>query len=395
MHVERDQDRDYYAILQVSRNATQDEIDRAYERLSKVYDPAISRKHKAAERYQELTEAYEVLSDKERRLQYNRRLAAQRPGGLPIITGEGPVATFISRYSIPLFAAGVVGSVLLALVVIITVGGGGDRDAAADLPADIGPASPPTVEGEFVTTESGLRYLDIEQGDGTEAGEGMRVTVHYTGWLEEDGSKFDSSLDRGEPVTFLLTSGPGGVIPGWVEGVVGMREGGEKRLIIPPDLAYGEEGSPPSVPPNATLIFDVHLIEVAEGGPASPPPVEGEPITTASGLQYIDIEEGTGAEAGEGMEVLVHYTGWLEEDGTKFDSSRDRDDPFQVLIGAGRVIPGWEEGLVGIREGGERRLIIPGDLAYGETGSPPRIPPNATLIFDIELLEVIDPSAQD
>ena len=125
--------------------------------------------------------------------------------------------------------------------------------------------------------------------------------------------------------------------------------------------------------------------EPAAGGP---PEIDDniETVTTVSGLQYQDILVGSGAEAKEGDLVSVHYTGWLT-DGSKFDSSVDRGQPFQFPLGAGRVIQGWDEGVAGMKEGGKRRLIIPAALAYGESGNPPVIPPNATLIFDVELLE--------
>lgn len=114
---------------------------------------------------------------------------------------------------------------------------------------------------------------------------------------------------------------------------------------------------------------------------------EGETITTASGLRYQDLEVGTGEEASVGDTVLVHYTGTLA-DGTQFDSSRDRGQPFQFILGSGGVIQGWEEGIQGMREGGKRLLVIPPDLAYGAQGRPPVIPSNAELTFDVELVEV-------
>jgi|SRR5262245_3411218 len=111
-------------------------------------------------------------------------------------------------------------------------------------------------------------------------------------------------------------------------------------------------------------------------------------ITTASGLKYVDQKVGDGAEAKVGSTVKVHYTGTLEN-GKKFDSSRDRDEPFEVTIGKSRVIKGWTEGLQGMKAGGKRKLIIPPDLGYGKDGTPDgTIPPNATLIFEIEALEV-------
>jgi peptidylprolyl isomerase len=110
-------------------------------------------------------------------------------------------------------------------------------------------------------------------------------------------------------------------------------------------------------------------------------------VTTDSGLKYIDIEEGTGASPEKGQMVTVHYTGTLE-DGSKFDSSKDRNQPFTFKIGVGQVIKGWDEGVATMKVGGRRTLIIPSDLGYGPRGAGGVIPPNATLIFDVELLGV-------
>jgi FKBP-type peptidyl-prolyl cis-trans isomerase FkpA len=112
-----------------------------------------------------------------------------------------------------------------------------------------------------------------------------------------------------------------------------------------------------------------------------------EKITTASGLQIQEIAAGTGVEAKAGDSVSVHYTGWLI-DGTKFDSSLDRGQPFEFVLGAGGVILGWDEGVEGMQPGGKRRLTIPAELGYGASGRGPVIPPNATLVFDVELIEI-------
>ena len=110
-------------------------------------------------------------------------------------------------------------------------------------------------------------------------------------------------------------------------------------------------------------------------------------MTTESGLEYEDIEEGTGPSPRPGDRVRVHYTGTLT-DGTKFDSSRDRNQPFTFVIGRGQVIKGWDEGVMSMKVGGKRKLTIPPDLGYGARGAGGVIPPNATLVFDVELLGV-------
>lgn len=110
-------------------------------------------------------------------------------------------------------------------------------------------------------------------------------------------------------------------------------------------------------------------------------------VTTPSGLKYVDQVVGTGEAAVAGKNVSVHYTGWLES-GKKFDSSVDRGQPFSFPLGAGRVIKGWDEGVQGMKVGGKRKLTIPSDLGYGSRGAGGVIPPNATLIFDVELLGI-------
>ena len=110
-------------------------------------------------------------------------------------------------------------------------------------------------------------------------------------------------------------------------------------------------------------------------------------VTTASGLVYEELVVGSGAEAAAGQHVTVHYTGWLT-DGTKFDSSKDRNDPFDFDLGAGHVIKGWDEGVAGMKVGGKRKLTIPPSLGYGARGAGGVIPPNATLVFEVELLGI-------
>ncbi len=141
--------------------------------------------------------------------------------------------------------------------------------------------------------------------------------------------------------------------------------------------------------------FALAIITVIAGGMFASASVQaqtaGKPMTTPSGLQIIDSKVGTGASPKTGQTCVMHYTGWLYENGAKgkkFDSSVDRGQPFEFLIGTHRVIPGWDEGVATMKVGGKRTLIIPPQLGYGERGAGGVIPPNATLIFDVELLGI-------
>ena len=134
---------------------------------------------------------------------------------------------------------------------------------------------------------------------------------------------------------------------------------------------------------------------VAPDATATAAPAAAVPATAPNqGLQMTDVKQGSGAEAVAGKTVVVHYTGWLfdaaapENKGTKFDSSRDRGDPFDFPLGAGHVIKGWDQGVAGMKVGGQRTLVIPPELGYGARGAGGVIPPNATLVFDVELLDV-------
>lgn len=130
----------------------------------------------------------------------------------------------------------------------------------------------------------------------------------------------------------------------------------------------------------ALMLVGALLPVVSEGA-------SGAEVTRPSGLKYVDIREGTGEAAAAGKNVAVHYTGWLTN-GTKFDSSKDRGQPFEFPLGGGRVIKGWDEGVQGMKVGGVRKLTIPPELGYGARGAGGAIPPNATLVFEVELLKV-------
>lgn len=140
--------------------------------------------------------------------------------------------------------------------------------------------------------------------------------------------------------------------------------------------------------PGAEDSTEQQQMESAAPGSNQMPAQMGNMTTTASGLQYAEITAGNGDVAKEGNIVSVHYTGWFT-DGKKFDSSLDRGKPFQFTLGKGQVIKGWDEGVVGMKTGGKRQLVIPPQLAYGERGYPNAIPPNATLVFEVELLNIV------
>ena len=376
--------------------------------------------------------------------------------------------------------------------------------AVLALPARAQAGDPPIPEDTVVqTTESGLQYSVLKEGSGTDKPKiNDTVKVHYTGWLTT-GKMFDSSRERGEPAEFPLSR----VIAGWTEGLQLMSPGARFKFTIPPQIGYGFKGSPPVIPPDATLIFDVELIEITKRGREIPTfqtlpddaqltaggikyqilePGSGEPCTptslvgldftiwtgqgqfmnssfmqdaqmftrldkitlpfmpeiaplfklgstlllevpyekgaqdpsvpqdsptiwrwtitnrfevpsfsmpaeeeltaTESGLKYKVISSGTGQQPESSSQVMCHYSGWLT-DGKPFDSSYENGRPSTFAVKG--VIKGWTEGLQLMKEGGKYLFVIPGELGYGARGNGAKIPPDATLVFVVELVKVI------
>jgi peptidylprolyl isomerase len=236
--------------------------------------------------------------------------------------------------------------------------------------------------------ESGLIYKVIHEGTGQRAKDGDMVVVHYTGKLTND-TVFDSSHFRNQPFKFKL--GAGQVIKGWDEGIALLNVGDKAILTIPSNLGYGERNMG-KIPSNSTLIFEVELLSILEK--PKPFDVKGkDTVSTESGLKYIKLNSTQGVQAEAGKTVAVHYTGYLE-DGSVFDSSVERGEPIRFPLGEGRVIKGWDEGISKLKVGEKARLVIPHQLGYGERGYPPVIPANATLVFDVELIEVAVPPQQ-
>ncbi len=248
------------------------------------------------------------------------------------------------------------------------------------------PAPEPFAVTESMPVEqstSGLRWTIVKEGKGKKLESGMKVKVHYTGFFD-DMTLFDSSLERNQPIE--ITLGRGMVIRGWEEGLSYLRVGDKARLWIPYQLAYGEQGRGP-IPARADLIFDVEVIEASDIIRAEPYNVAGkDTLSTDSGLRYIIVQEGAGNYPTTGDIVRVHYSGFLS-DGTLFDSSVERDQPFRFVLGQGQVIRGWDEGVAQMRQGAKYRFIIPPDMAYGDRATGP-IPAGSTLVFDVELLEI-------
>lgn len=232
----------------------------------------------------------------------------------------------------------------------------------------------------------GLKVFDEKVGGGKPAVVGTNLKTHYTGWLQS-GRKFGSSKDLGK--TFDVVLGAGKMIKGWEIGLDGMKEGGVRWLKVSPAMGYGATAYT-MIPSNSTLIFRIELIS-SEIDPEVAEKMDFFPDTTAltfengsEGLRYAVIKQGEGEPAKTGSNVKVHYTGWMTN-GYKFDSSRDREQPFSFPLGGGRVIRGWELGVAGMLPGEKRILIIPPGLGYGARGAGP-IPGGATLIFAVEYL---------
>ena len=239
-------------------------------------------------------------------------------------------------------------------------------------------------------TASGLEYTITTKGCGIQPQKGDAVKVHYTGKLLND-TVFDSSVKRNQPFEFKL--GKGQVIKGWDEGIALLHVGDKATLRIPAELAYGSRAMGP-IAANSTLIFEVELLEVKEG--VRKWNAKGrDTITTASGLKIVYLSDTKLPEfmasnksnmPVAGNKVKVHYSGFLL-DGTLFDSSVDRGQPFEFTLGQGGVIKGWDEGIALLHKGEKAELIIPYTLGYGERGNPPVIPAKATLVFDVELVD--------
>lgn len=249
---------------------------------------------------------------------------------------------------------------------------------------------------------------DVVVGTGETAVAGATISAHYRGVLWDGGTEFDASWNRGEPLSFTL--GAGQVIQGWDQGIDGMKVGGRRALVIPSELGYGEAGSGDSIPADATLVFVVDLVDVTQPEPPTPRPaceerkrhtvkVEGalgaKPTVKIPAedppcdLAITDLTAGTGTEAASGKSVSMQYVGVAWSTKKQFDASWDRGQTFDFTLGTGGVIAGWDEGIVGMKVGGRRLLVIPPEKGYGAAGAGGGvIAPNETLVFVVDLISV-------
>ena len=294
-----------------------------------------------------------------------------------------------------------------AAVCILLLGCGNDgeesavTDSSTEIPTSIEIVPTPTPAGDVDNADLSVKPLvtippsspptellieDLVVGSGSPVGVGDFLIMDYVGVSYSTGLQFDASWDRGSPFPFEL--GAGRVIQGWDQGIVGMSVGGRRSLTIPPELAYGENGSGSgSIGPNETLVFVVDLIASVPANLEKP--TEGLTSESTTELETNDIFEGSGAIVQPGNVVYIHYVGVSASTGEQFDSSwdRGRSEFIGYISGTGNVIQGLDEGLLGMQVGGRRTVVIPPDLAYGENGAGDGlIAPNETLIFTVDLL---------
>jgi peptidylprolyl isomerase len=217
-----------------------------------------------------------------------------------------------------------------------------------------------------------INKIDEKVGDGQTAEKGDMVYMTYTGKLK-NGYVFDTN-DKPSANPFNFELGGGSVIKGWDEGIVGMKVGGTRRLEIPAKLAYGAQPPPGSgIPPNADLYFDVKLLDLVKKGE--------EDL-----YDKTDLKVGTGPQVQNGDSVTIHYVVRLAN-GRRADSSYERKKPESFKVGKGDVIRGLDYGIVGMKQGGKRKLRIPPNIGYGPYGLG-QLPPDSVVNIEIDLLKV-------
>ncbi|RLD64962.1 MAG: hypothetical protein DRI84_07815 [Bacteroidetes bacterium] len=262
--------------------------------------------------------------------------------------------------------------------------------------------------------EKGLFFIETKKGNGKapEKGTFIKAELIATSLF---GGKFINTYEEGKPYDLEVGTGQLGI--GFEQAVAKMKVGGKATVIVPSGLAFGEQGVQGYIPPFSPVVFEISILKVvtaeemsaqrekdAQEAEAKMKKLESDEqakidayvkannvkaTPTASGLIFIDVVPGTGDPAVSGKKVKVHYTGYLL-DGKKFDSSLDRGEPFEFTLGQGQVIPGWDEAVAMMRVGGKAKLIIPSKIGYGARGAGADIAPYSPLVFEVELLEIVE-----
>lgn len=250
------------------------------------------------------------------------------------------------------------------------------------------PIEPFSVKGlKAKKMANGIKYYVIDGGNGSPAHAGDNVYVHFTGWLP-DGTIYTSTRNNGDARRF--TAGAGETFKGMDAALLTMAEGARCRFVIPSELAFGEKGYGNRIPPKTDLTLDIEMVRISPEKHVAKWDATGlDTLSTASGLRYIVFAPGDGQQIVNNSIVTAHYSVYLP-DGTLIDSSVKREQPIRYPVGAGLIIEGWEEASLLMRGGSRFQLLVPASLAYGDEGVPPLIPPGSDLVFDIEILDVIE-----
>ena len=255
-------------------------------------------------------------------------------------------------------------------------------DSVTSDPADL--IDEPTVS---LPTEmpTELVITDITEGEGEAAVEGSTVYVYYVGVLTQDGKRFDGNYG-GDP--FAVTLGSGAVIPGWEQGLIGIKSGGQRQLDIPSELAYGAAGSGDAIPPDSAISFIVDAVAIVPPiDPADAPEITIEGAANVDALVSEDLVDGEGDEAKAGSNVLVHIIAFNAATGEEIASTWGDPSPVGLLLEEGGSLPGLIEGIPGMKVGGRRQLTIPFADAFGTDGnSDMKLPASTDLVVVIDLL---------
>ena len=245
-------------------------------------------------------------------------------------------------------------------------------------PGPDAPHQPPP--GAHRMLESGLQVWDVAPGEGQPARDGQLVVIDATVWTV-DGTRVQTSHTEPDPQRFLL--GGGRTPAGLDQGVRGQRIGGVRQLILPPELAYGDAGVPQRIPPNTTLIYEVTLLDVLWVPDA---PTTGDRVPLADGVEIRDVLVGEGTPVVPGSAVVMDYVLWHEAEA--LDTSLTRTRAVEAVAGQGKLLAGWDLGILGMRAGGHRAIFVPGALAFGEEGIEGVVPPNTPILLDVWMRRV-------